>query len=158
MTLLDGIHIVDKASMKVLEHLACLHGRAFKQLGQKGWNADQIGSSLDQAGGQLAYIVVDDCIAGFALYKTALDETELFTLAIDPVQQRAGLAFRLLTAVLNSLKKKGTASFFLEVRCDNVGAISCYEKLGFELIAARQNYYTDDAANKIDASIYRLSL
>ncbi len=158
MTSPGDITIIDQAPMGMLEPLASLHEAAFKQLGQQAWGAGQIGCSLNQAGGQLAYISVDETIAGFALYKTVLDETELFTLAVDPTQQRAGMASRLLIAIANQLKKDGVASFFLEVRCDNEGAIACYQKLGFEQISTRQNYYSDDGGAKIDASIFRLSL
>ncbi len=154
----DDIIIVDQASMRLLDSLASVHGAAFKQIGQQGWGAGQIGSSLNQAGGQLAYISADETVAGFALYKTVLDEAELFTLAIDPAQQRVGAASRLLNAIASKLRKKDVVSFFLEVRCDNVGAIACYQKLGFEHIATRKNYYTDSGGTKTDASIFRLSL
>lgn len=138
--------------------MASLHNNAFKELGQKGWAIDQIRSSLEQAGSQLSYVMVDDDVAGFALYKTVLDETELFTLAVDPAQQRVGVASRLLKTIANQLKKDGGAAFFLEVRCDNTSAIACYEKLGFTKIGMRKEYYTADAGAKIDASIYRLFL
>lgn len=154
----DDITVIDRASVRLLDSLANVHDAAFKQIGQQGWGAGQIGSSLNQAGGQLAYISADEAVAGFALYKTVLDEAELFTLAVDPAQQRTGLASRLLNAIGNRLKKDNVVSFFLEVRCDNIGAIACYQKLGFEQVATRKNYYTDSGGTKTDASIFRLSL
>lgn len=150
------IIMAEQAPIELLERLACLHVNAFKQLGQKGWKANQIASSLDQAGARLAYETAGGQIAGFALYKIVLDEAELFTLAVDPAWQRAGTASRLLGAIRQHLKKVGVASLFLEVRCDNVGAIACYEKLGFEQSGLRKNYYTDDSGMKVDASIFRL--
>ena len=144
--------------MELLERLACLHGNAFKGLGQQGWTANQIASSLDLVGGRLAYAASDGRITGFALYKIVLDEAELFTLAVDPAFQRAGTASQLLDAINRHLKKMGAASFFLEVRRDNAGAIACYEKLGFTHIGVRKNYYSDDSGMKVDADIFRLSL
>lgn len=154
----SGVHIVGQAPLKLLVSLAQLHNGAFKQLGQTGWGADQIGRGLEQVGTELAYIVADDRIAGFALFKTVLDEAELFTIAVDPDYQRTGLASQLLNAVRGRLKQGGVLSFFLEVRSDNVGAVTCYEKLGFESIALRKNYYTDDDGAKFDANILLLAL
>jgi ribosomal-protein-alanine acetyltransferase len=154
----NGVHIVGQAPLKLIDSLAQLHNGAFKQLGQKGWGADQIGRSLEQAATELAYIVTEDRIAGFALFHIVLDEAELFTIAVDPDYQRTGLASQLLYAVRGRLKQDGVLSLFLEVRSDNVGAISCYEKLGFESIAARKNYYTNDDGAKFDANILRLAL
>jgi len=144
--------------MKLLDSLAQLHNGAFTQLGQTGWDAGQIGHSLEQEGAELAYISADDYIAGFALYKKVLDEAELFTIAVDPAHQRTGLASQLLNAIRRSLKKGGIELFFLEVRSDNIGAIACYKKLGFEPIAVRKNYYADDGGAKFDANILRLML
>lgn len=152
------IQIVDRAANRLLIIMSQLHGNAFQKLGQQGWSADHIRSSLDQAGCHLAYIMKGRNVAGFALYKTVLDEAELFTLAVDPVYQRAGIASKLLTAIANQLKKAGGASFLLEVRSDNIAAIACYKKLGFEIVAVREEYYTDDSGAKFDASIMRLSL
>lgn len=154
----DDIHIVDQAPMELLERLACLHDDAFRQLGQKGWGADQIGFSLEQSGCKLVFTKVDDQIAGLALYKTVLDEAELFTLAVNPAHQRVGVASDLLNTIRIQLEEEGVASFFLEVRSDNIGAVACYKKLGFETIAVRKNYYTDDSGAKFDANIMQLPL
>lgn len=62
----------------------------------------------------------------------------LMTIAVLPKYRGYGLANKMLELVLLKAKQKNLRSIFLEVRENNVGAISTYEKNDFEKIAVRK--------------------
>lgn len=51
-----------------------------------------------------------------------------------------------LTAAYNAAKAE---KWYLEVRESNLGAISFYEKLGFERVGIRKNFYTAPTENAV---------
>ena len=52
----------------------------------------------------------------------------------------------------SSIGELNIQDIFLEVRCNNVSAITFYEKTGFKKISTRKNYYADTSE---DAYIYK---
>lgn len=85
-------------------------------------------------------------IVGYALGRVVADESELMKICVLSEWRRQGIAEKLLCALLEKMKEKGAEACFLEVRSKNSAAISLYEKLGFEKIGLRKNYYGDDDA------------
>jgi len=138
--------------------LSRIHNAAFRELGQLGWSEQSIGSLAVTDGAILIAAYADKQMAGFILTRSASDEAELLTIAVDSGFQRAGVASLLIKSAKGELKKNAVKSFFLEVRRDNSAAIACYKKFGFDEIAVRKNYYTDDSGTKIDAKVFRLLL
>ena len=47
----------------------------------------------------------------------------------------------MLSDILDKIIKEGAEEIFLEVRPSNHGARSLYEKLGFQILGVRKNYY-----------------
>lgn len=135
-----------------------IHIAAFRKLGQSGWSEQSVDSLAAADGAALIAAYEGEQMAGFILIRSAADEAELLTIAVDPGFQRAGVASLLIEAAKQKLEKKSIQSFFLEVRRDNAAAIACYKKLGFEKIAVRKDYYTDDNGSKTNAEIFRLML
>ena len=90
---------------------------------------------------------------GFITATYCLDESDIITVAVLSKCRNKGYATALFTNLKSALKEKGVDKIFLEVRESNVGAIALYEKLGFEKISVRKNYY-DGVENAI---CYRLS-
>lgn len=66
-----------------------------------------------------------------------------------------GIASLLLNELISYCRKNNIEKIFLEVRTSNIPAIKLYEKVGFEKISTRQNYYPD---NNEDALIYMLEI
>ena len=60
----------------------------------------------------------------------------------------------MLTMLLRTLKEKGAASVYLEVRASNAPAIALYTSLGFKEYGVRKNYYTSP---REDAALYVLA-
>lgn len=85
-------------------------------------------------------------ICAFALGKLAADEAELYQICVHPDLRRRGIAAELLMRFLGSMKARGAAVCFLEVRSRNAPAIALYKSCGFEQISVRKNYYGDDDA------------
>lgn len=85
-------------------------------------------------------------IVGYALGRVVADESELMKICVLPEWRRQGIAEKMLCALLEKMREKGAEACFLEVRSKNRAAISLYEKLGFEKIGLRKNYYGDDDA------------
>lgn len=77
-----------------------------------------------------------------AVCSCVLDELELLILSVVPEFKRRGLASGLLLEVLSQAAEKGARVMHLEVRRSNNSAIALYEKLGFEHVGVRRNYYS----------------
>ncbi|ULE33764.1 ribosomal protein S18-alanine N-acetyltransferase [Mycobacterium sp. IDR2000157661] len=71
-------------------------------------------------------------------------EYEIHTIGVDPAYHRQGIGKRMLTDLLEHAEG-GTV--FLEVRTDNVPAISLYESLGFVNVGLRKRYYRASGAD-----------
>lgn len=97
---------------------------------------------------------VDEPIACL-LYCVVLDEVELFALGVRRQLQGQGWGERTLRHWIQELRQEGLASVFLEVRSRNTAARHLYDKLGFEEIFRRKNYYSD---NLDDAIVMRKNL
>ena len=69
--------------------------------------------------------------------------------------RRRGIAEALVNALCAALKEQGSVSLTLEVRASNEPAKALYEKLGFEQVGKRPNYYRNP---KEDAYILRKML
>ena len=91
------------------------------------------------------YAVVDfdntEKVVAYCCIQTVLDESEILRIAVKPEMRRKGIAKQLLTDILEKMEKAGSTSVFLEVRCENLPAISLYKSAGFEELYTRKNYY-----------------
>ncbi len=90
-----------------------------------------LGWVLMNKGQLLAYILV----------KPILREADILTLGVHPQHQRKGYAQALLSFVLTQFD-----SLTLEVRVSNLPAITLYQKIGFEIVGQRSQYYQDEDA------------
>lgn len=80
-------------------------------------------------------------ILGYMGFSFLLDEAEVGNICVDSEYRRRGIASILINEAISYLADKEVERLFLEVDSDNGGAISLYEKLGFEPIGRRNNYY-----------------
>jgi ribosomal-protein-alanine N-acetyltransferase len=72
-----------------------------------------------------------------------LDEAHIATIATHPRWRGRGLGLWLMLALLDVAMERGAALSTLEVRVGNALARRLYEKLGFEEVGERRNYYRD---------------
>ena len=72
--------------------------------------------------------------------------------AVHPDYRRRGIGEKLCLALVEALKEKGNHCLTLEVRASNEPAKALYEKIGFQQVGLRKNYYRNP---REDACILR---
>lgn len=110
------------------------------------WTLEMLECELESALSVLVTEKIDGKTVGYALGRVVADESELLKICVLMDYRKRGIAEKMLSVLLEKMREKGAAACFLEVRSRNEPAISLYEKLGFEKIATRRNYYPDDDA------------
>jgi ribosomal-protein-alanine N-acetyltransferase len=131
--------------------LARLHADAF----EKPWDAAHMTTLLAGPGVFAQIAEGDDGPIGFILARTAADEAEVLTLAVEPQHWRQGVGSALVAGAAGAAVVFGARSLFLEVAADNVEALGLYRKRGFVAVGHRKGYYDQGAA---DAVVMRLDL
>jgi len=82
-------------------------------------------------------------LVGYCLSWLIYDEIHILKVAVNESCQNQGLGRSMIEDTLEYFIAKGANHAILEVRLDNVSAIALYEKLGFEEIRIRKNYYRE---------------
>ena len=80
-------------------------------------------------------------IVGYCGIWGIVGEGQITNVSVKKTFQRQGVANTLLGACLEKGNEMGLASYTLEVRESNCGAIALYEKLGFQQVGIRKNFY-----------------
>ena len=132
--------------------MAAIHAACFA----KAWSASEIGQFVTAPGclSLLASTAPEGTAQGFLIVRSAGDEAEILTLAVDPSRRRQGLARALLAAAIAALRKAGAKQLFLEVDEANEPARGLYQSLGAVAVGRRPRYYEHGA----DADIFSLAL
>jgi [ribosomal protein S18]-alanine N-acetyltransferase len=91
-----------------------------------------------------------DRLVGYLIVSRYVDAWHVMNVAVAADQRRRGIASDLLSALFDRTGEDDRRGYTLEVRVSNAGAISLYERLGFERRGVRRGYYTD---NREDALI-----
>jgi ribosomal-protein-alanine N-acetyltransferase len=100
-------------------------------------------------------------VVGYAGLWFSGDEAHVTNVAVDPDQQRRGVATALLEALAEASIERGCSAWTLEVRVSSVGAQELYRRFGFNPAGVRARYYenTEDAivmwCNDIQGDDYR---
>lgn len=123
-----------------------------RQLFSAPWDEKSI---LSELGNDLSYWLVaedGDTVAGYVGSQTVLGESDMMNLAVRKDYQRQGIGEALVLTLIEGLKEKGSHCLTLEVRASNMPAKRLYEKLGFQKVGCRKNYYRNP---KEDGDILR---
>ena len=78
---------------------------------------------------------------GFAVVMTVVDEHHLLNLVINKPYQGKGYGQQVMHYLFDHARKQGASSMLLEVRASNHIAKQLYQRLGFNVIGKRKNYY-----------------
>jgi ribosomal-protein-alanine N-acetyltransferase len=68
-------------------------------------------------------------------------EADVLTVAVLPEYARQGIATHFMGELEKWSKEKQALAMMLEVGTENTSAIALYEKLGYQTISTRKNYY-----------------
>lgn len=116
------------------------------------WSENSIAGELTS---RLSYwlVAVERGVAlGYIGSQSVLGQSDMMNVAVHPDHRRKGIAEALIDALSHDLKKQGNECLTLEVRASNAPAIALYEKLHFQTVGRRPNYYRHP---KEDALIMR---
>jgi ribosomal-protein-alanine acetyltransferase len=133
---------VQDASVKHLERLyeiekECFVEEAFtkKQIAQLLTDYNSI-SLIARDNGEIVGFIV-----GIVYPNRKEVNGHILTIDVSPSHRRKGIGEMLLKEMENIFAQKGVQACLLEVREDNVAAISLYRKLGYKEIGRLENYY-----------------
>jgi ribosomal-protein-alanine acetyltransferase len=88
---------------------------------------------------------IDSEIVGFVVGRVYIDRNALnghiLTLDVSSKSRRKGIGQKLLKEIERIFKEEGAKACHLEVREENVAAISLYLKFGYKKIGRLKNYY-----------------
>ena len=119
------------------------------------WSQSSIAGELT---GRLSHWLVSvdgEQVLGYIGSQSVLGQSDMMNVAVHPDHRRKGIAQALILALCADLQAQGNSCLTLEVRASNAPAIALYEKLGFDTVGRRPNYYRHP---KEDALILRKSL
>lgn len=90
---------------------------------------------------------VNDETAGFVIAQVDIRRNvpfgHILTVDVAPAYRRMGIAQKLLREVETRLREYGIRECRLEVREDNLAALSLYRKIGYEKVGILERYYGD---------------
>ena len=94
-------------------------------------------------------------VVGYIIFWRIQDEIQINNIAVHPDFRGLGIGEAILREVLDKVRAEGAVFASLEVRVSNGPARALYEKLGFEIIGSRKDYYINPAE---DALVLGLNL
>ena len=145
--------MLNPASLSDAEWLAQLEAAA----SIAPWTLQQFTDCLEQK--NPAYILwQDDRAIGFVIYHLIKGQCEIYNIAVHPDFQKKGWGQYLLEHVITAARKTRCESIFLEVRDSNQAARGLYQKLGFNEIGIRRNYYKVSDGQREDAIMMAMDL
>ena len=116
------------------------------------WSEKSVASELTNPLSLWLVALDGDRVAGYVGSQSVMGESDMMNVAVHPDYRRQGIAEKLCLALVEALKEKGNHCLTLEVRATNDPAKALYEKLGFQQVGLRKNYYRNP---KEDACILR---
>jgi len=119
------------------EALSALHTAAFED----GWSEQDFVTWLSRRQGFAIAAFREREAVAFGLALEAGDDAELLTIAVAQTERRAGLGRKIFEALDAEANKRSLRRWVLEVRHNNLAAVSLYKSLGFVEISVRKAYY-----------------
>ena len=83
----------------------------------------------------------NDRLIGYIILWFIQEEVQISNFALHPDFRKRGVGEAVLRDILDKITKEGAEEIFLEVRPSNSAARSLYEKLGFQILGKRKDYY-----------------
>ena len=96
----------------------------------------------------------------YCILYPAVDELHLLNITVSPKVRKLGLGARMMAAIEGVAAQQNMPRIILEVRPSNMPAVTLYQKLGYEEIGVRKNYYpaNPDTGKREDAIVMAKSI
>lgn len=90
----------------------------------------------------------------------AVEELHLLNITVSPYLRKLGLGQRMMAAIEGVAAQQKMPRIILEVRPSNTPALALYQKLGYEQIGVRKNYYpaSPETGSREDALVLAKSI
>lgn len=98
---------------------------------------------------------IDSQVVGYVLVSEVLGEVEIEDVCVSPVFRTKGIASQMFTHIIEDCEKHCADYIFLELASRNIAALRLYQKMGFEILSVRKDYYTLANAQLDDAILMR---
>lgn len=133
------------ATVEDAARLAALEAMLFSDAWSEAALASTLASPLTAA--FTAYR--DGAMVGYLLSSFLAPEGELLRIGVHPAHRRCGLGACLMERFLKAAENGGCTDLFLEVRADNLPALSLYRRFGFSDNGLRRGYYKNPTADAL---------
>ena len=118
------------------------------------WSYEMLCSEAESAEGEFLCAFVGGEFAGYAGMLCVLDEGQICNVAVCPHFRRMGVGEALMEAQRSAGLARGLCVMMLEVRASNAPAQRLYEKLGWEKVGVRKNFYTSPREDGVLYNLY----
>jgi ribosomal-protein-alanine N-acetyltransferase len=112
------------------------------------WSLAMFVLELSRPGGICLVATDADQVTGYCICSRHDTVWHLMDIAVDPDRRRAGIARRLVEALLAALPGPHE-QVTLEVRRSNHAAMALYEQFGFKVAGVRRRYYSDNGEDAL---------
>jgi [ribosomal protein S18]-alanine N-acetyltransferase len=131
--------------------MAALHAACF----WNGWSEDDACRMMATHGTHaLGVHDAHGALIGMLVWRVALDEADILTLAVHPSHQRCGYARQVLLAAQAQWRRTGLVRVVLEVAAHNRTAVALYTASGWQETGMRRSYYAQPDGTRADARIF----
>lgn len=115
------------------------------QLFTSAWSYDDFLYELLENRFSYNFVIEDQKkVVGYVGVWIMYDQAQITTLGVDCSYQRQGIGQRLMEYAIDFACQHACEMMSLEVRISNQSALHLYQKLGFEIVALRKDYYQDN--------------
>ncbi len=80
-------------------------------------------------------------LLGYCGFLQSFDEADITNVAVAPEERGRGVAYEMLSELMQRGRERGIMRYTLEVRIGNAVAVHLYQKLGFISAGIRKNFY-----------------
>jgi len=105
------------------------------------WTRSRVLWAMRDSSTNVAVVHETGALAGFGIMHYGEQSAHLSLLAVYPTRRRRGLAARLLSWLEKCAETAGIEHVLLEARADNPGAISFYQRCGYQSTHTIAGYY-----------------
>lgn len=106
-----------------------------EQWSERSWQGELLGA------GRTVLIAREHYPVGVIVLKTVGELADLHRVVVAPERRGQGIGTGLVRAGLTAVRGLGARAVILEVDYDNEVAIKLYQRIGFEQLSARRDYY-----------------
>jgi [ribosomal protein S18]-alanine N-acetyltransferase len=125
-------HLDDLPAIMLLERAGF---PAAEQWSERSWRGELLGEH------RTILIARAQHPVGVITIKSVGELADLHRLVVEPHSRRRGIGADLVRAGLEVMRQQGVREVILDVAYDNESAIALYQRLGFEQLSARTDYY-----------------